>query len=71
MDQIELNPRIEGEIRHQSIANGLQDFQFVTDPLLMDYKIFNLSPIRLPSVQLKIRRSDRLILQINRFFVYP
>ena len=29
---IGLNPRLEGKIRHRFIANGLQDFQFVTNP---------------------------------------
>ena len=44
-DLIGLNPRIEDEIRHQSVANGLQNFQSVTNPL--------------PSIRLKIRRSDQ------------
>ena len=31
-DRIGLNSRIEGEIRHRSVANGLQNFQSFTNP---------------------------------------
>ena len=32
-DRIGLNPRIKGEIRHRSVANGLHNFLSVTNPL--------------------------------------
>ena len=36
MDWIGLNLLFEGEIRHQSVANGLQDFQSVTSPFTFE-----------------------------------
>ena len=51
-DRIRLNPRIEGEIRHRSVAKRLQ--------------ILNPSPIYLPSVRFKTHGSDRI--GLDRFY---
>ena len=59
MDRIRLNLRIEGEIRYRSIANGLQDFQSVTNP-------FTFGSVKSPRIE-----SDQSVLQINGFFVHP